>query len=202
MRALEICWGDGKLLFEWHPCSRSWVLSRWGLASWSLLVCFTWCGAITSWVGERTFRLPVFSACHIQGRASIPWVALGQKKGTSPLRSVYLRLNHNIRQLGTGGETLKSCSFWEEGPLTGSWGERESCVLDLQQSGVECLPYWAGRREGRNSLNSNTADFHIFTEFSLILLSSLKKIIFLFVLMIIPRVCEWLFLKNNFLQLH
>ena len=111
---------------------------------------------------ERTFRLPVFSACHTQGRASVPWVGLGQKKGTSPLSSIHLGLNLSIRHQGTGGETLKSCSFWEEGPLTWSWGERESCVLDLQQSGVECPPYWAGRREGRNSLNSSTADFHLF----------------------------------------
>ena len=144
MRALEICWGDGKLLFEWHPCSRSWVLSRWGLASWSLLVCFTWCGAITSWVGERTFRLPVFSACHIQGRASIPWVGLGQKKGTSPLRSVYLRLNHNIRQLGPGGETLKSCSFQEERlpKLRAGWRRSPVYLAESEWVGISVSLSW------------------------------------------------------------
>lgn len=65
---------------------------------------------------------------------------------------------------------------------TGSWGERESCVLDLQQSGVESvyLTELGEQREG-NSLNSNTADFHFywifidFTEF-------IKKSFFFFCL--------------------
>ena len=53
-----------------------------------------------------------------------------------------------------------SCSFQEDSPLTGNWGEKEACVLDC--SSLEWNFYLAELGKGREgmSLSSNTTDPH------------------------------------------
>lgn len=124
----------------------------------------SWYGTTTSAAGSRRIGVSLFSVCPALGRAFIPQVGVWQKgASTSKLCSWGLSLQQQVA--GEGWEVLISCISGEEIPLSGCWGQRESCVLACLSRVESSFLSWG--RVGRKKEVQIPQTVPFLTEFSI-----------------------------------